>query len=84
MSRLTQEIQGVIISPPLPEGATTFALSDGDWIEKIKRDADSAFEGSKYRYVEVFDAAGEPLITYMYFDQGSLSSDPEFEGYAED
>lgn len=84
MSLITQDIQGTLISPPLSEKAKFFALSDGDWIEKIVFDAATAFKECKYSYVEVFDADGNPLMAYRYFDKGELETDKEFEGYAYD
>ena len=66
--------------PKLPEGASLFAVSDGDWIEGIFSDPEKAFDG-KHRYVEAFNQEGKPLERFCYMHEGDLKSDPSFSGY---
>lgn len=75
------ESQAVVIEPPIPEAAKYFLVSAGDWIEKIYFDAETAF-AQDAKYIEVFDAIGEPMGAYEWFEKGQLHDNSDFEGYA--
>lgn len=75
------ESQAVVIEPPVPEDAKYFLISGGSWIEKIYFDAATAFD-QEAQYVEVFNAEGDPVVAYEWFNKGGLHDHPDFEGYA--